>query len=203
MRLTTVLALCACFTVAGCGDDTAPTDSGTPDLSTPDLIPPIDLATPDFGGINCGGNICGGGQVCCIEQSGMAAQSMCVAPADCGDGGVVEMCDGPEDCSSGSPNCCLVLDFSGVGVDGGAGPMSGGGGAACTAQCPAGATVGAGGLGSLHTKACHAKADCAGYSGSVMGLPLGFDSCCTGLGASTFLCVPSVLAQQGMLNCAN
>ncbi len=176
-----------------------------PDLATPDLRPIADLFMPDFSGVSCGAMTCGTGQECCVKPNGMTISSMCVSAGTCdGDAGAAFVCDGPEDCpNSMAPagGCCVSIDGSGGGD---AGALAGNGSALCVDHCPG--TVTTDGLGGFtaHSKLCHSKVDCVGYTGTIFGAAtVKFEACCssTMAGAYTF-CAPSAAAGTAGITCA-
>jgi hypothetical protein len=186
---------------ASCGDDglgqnTDASDdlSAITDLSGGDMTHDLaaqskfDLAGADFGGIICGTQTCGAGNICCLvpDISAGTATATCEAASACGDGGIPAACDGYEDCSPGAPNCCVALSM-------GAGGNSAGGGASCTASCPASVTQSGTG-GTVNTKLCHGPSDCANYDGTapiIGNAP--FDKCCGYPGLTFRFCAPGLI----------
>jgi hypothetical protein len=198
------LASCTLFgLVAACGSNALSTGGAdlsiAPDLAmAPDLalssVGPIDLASHS-NKIFCGAQICDLPMVCCYTQApggGLNVTAACVNPGSCGDGGLQGSCDGPADCTGSKPSCCL--DFS----LGGGSQFSGG--AQCTADCAAKADQ-TGGATTLTTKLCYSNADCAGYSGSVKGLTLPFDNCCSRNGIPVHFCAPPASLAKNAYTC--
>jgi hypothetical protein len=177
--------------VAACDD--AP--SG-PDFSgvVVDLSHAGDAADLQIANVYCA-QTCQAPEACCItETAGGGAQAMCAT--SCPDGGVFTQCTGPSDCSAQTPNCCFTLNLTG---DMDASIMSSGGGAMCTADCPAGLS---GGNSLFHTKLCHQPGDCSGYSGDFgFGAEI-FDGCCQSPRAPAIaFCAPRRLSGNDGLTC--
>jgi hypothetical protein len=106
--------------------------------------PPLDggpQPPPGGTGVACGGATCTAPQVCCVSISGGGVTQSCTSASACQT--VALTCDGPEDCSSGAPECCAQVSYSG-GLSGGS-------------ECVASGTCNAGMLGGV---LCHTTADC-------------------------------------------
>jgi hypothetical protein len=184
--LACALALAAC-------------DSGTsgPDFSgvVVDLSSFGDAGDLAIANVYCAQS-CQAPEACCIAPTATGGwQAMCAQ--SCPDGGVFTQCTGPSDCSSQAPNCCFSLALEGN-LD--ASIMSAGGGAMCTADCPAGLsdnnTV-------FHTRLCHAASDCSGYSGDFGSGNEPFEGCCSSPRAPAVqFCAPTRLAGNDGVTCS-
>jgi hypothetical protein len=185
MPVRLLLLLIAC--------DMAPTG---PDFSGVffDLSQPGDAAVDlEIANVFCAQS-CQSPQACCITPTAEGYQAMCAA--SCPDGGVFTQCTGPSDCSANAANCCFTLNLGG---DQDASIMANGGGAMCTADCPAGLSAG---NTLFNTKLCHSASDCAGYSGDFGFGAEKFDGCCTSPRAPALrFCAPSRLAGNDGLTC--
>ncbi len=215
LAASTALVVGLCFlgiAPSGCGDDALPSNTdagedlsaagdlaGSADLAGRDLSAPsqFDLAGADFAGIICGTQTCGSGNICCLvpDINAGTAVAMCSAASACSDGGIAAACDGYEDCTSGTPNCCVSLSL-------GSGGMGAGGGASCTASCPASISQ-AGQGGTVNTKLCHGPSDCVNYTGPAPILGnTAFDKCCGYPGVSFRFCAPGLItAVATQVNC--
>ena len=186
VRLLAVLALAAC----------ADAPSG-PDFSGVvfnDLSQPADAFDMEIANVFCE-QTCQAPAACCLTPAaGGGWQAMCAT--SCPDGGVFTQCTGPSDCNVQQPNCCFTVNLTG---DMDASIMSSGGGAMCTADCPAGLS---GGNTRFDTKLCHQAADCGGYMGDFGFGPEVFDGCCQSPRAPAVrFCAPSRLAGHDGLTC--
>lgn len=197
-----VCGLVGALAMFGCGDNPVSMDMGM-DMTVVivDMTPPPDLTMFDFKGVTCGNATCDPmSQACCVVPMGMTFQSMCMPTGSCqGDGGVILSCDGPEDCMGGN-NCCVEIGGSGGGD---AGALMGSGAATCSMGCKTatGAPDGMGGF-MARSKLCHLKSDCAGYTGTALGMNLKFDSCCHSDMAGPYkFCAPSIGAGAGGYMC--
>jgi hypothetical protein len=193
--------------LAGCGDEPVTPDMAGPDLATPDLKPLPDLFMPDFAGIGCGTMTCGASQECCVTPNGMMLNATCVNKGTCdADAGAIFTCDGPEDCpTSPAPagGCCVTINGSGGGD---AGAIQGNGSAMCVDKCPGSAGQDGNGGFTAHSKLCHSKADCTGYTGTVSLGPapttLKFDGCCSSPMAGAYMfCAPGIAAGMAGITC--
>jgi hypothetical protein len=192
MRSLFFIALAASF-AGGCNDETLSVDASIDMSMMVDQGPRIDQAMRMPNGVVCGSSTCNAPEVCCIQQSGMAATEMCVSPGQCPDGGAVATCDGPEDCPASKPNCGVTVSFTPPTDMGGAG--TNGGNASCTDNNTPSFDLG---NGTADSKLCHADADCAGYSGVVLGFPTDFDGCCSSARVpGLHFCAPSRFAGTG------
>lgn len=173
----------------GCGDSPKRNADMAVDLAVPgpDLAKLFDLSAADFAGVSCGNMSCGGGEVCCVTPVGSVFNTACVAQGSCGSGSAQALCDGPEDCPTTAQNCCAQVVFSGGG-DGG-NPMPTGGGATCTASCPA-LVTNQGTSTVFDSKLCHTPTDCAEYVGEIFGGSVKFDGCCFRKEISLRFCAP-------------
>jgi hypothetical protein len=162
-----------------------------PDLSTapPPNVPDLAKPLPDLGknGVTCGNASCL--QVCCVTQS---QAPMCVAPGSCPDAGLAATCDGPEDCTTGQPSCCATISGAQPGT-------IGSGMAACSTSCTGSAMTSNGTSFTLSTRLCHSDSDCAGFSGSFLGAPGPWTSCCSSNGVH--FCTNSAFASIGQFTC--
>ena len=178
--MRTTLLACALCAVA-CSDETPMMDMTVIDMAMPDLIPPPDQAMQPTT-VSCGSAECdqNNGQICCVTGMQGSLMSMCSTQSACTSNmGSAFACDGPEDCPSSMSNCCVTV--SGTMGDPDAGTTTtGAGGASCTGMCPPSATYDSGTKAfTAHSKLCHYRSDCKGYSGTT---PLGsasFDLCCS------------------------
>lgn len=206
MRTFAFVMLSVACSVVGCSDNGQGMDMAAPDMAVVvDMTPPHDLAMPDFAGVACGNMTCGASQDCCARPNGSGGVSAsCVPSGTCNtDGGAALMCDGPEDCPNDPApkgGCCATLSATGNG-DGG---VTGGGAQAMCANPCVGEVMfdGSGGV-VIHTKLCHVKDDCTGYTGNVgANVTLKFDSCCTSPQAGGYkFCAPGMAAGQGGITC--
>lgn len=167
-------------------------------------IPDMTMGGPqDLSGISCGTQTCSGAQQCCVQSTGgQNFSAMCVGMGQCGDGGLVALCDGPEDCPVSGQRCCIDVTVSIGGMS--MNPM-GSGGSMCGAMCEANAVVDTQSQkGDIKSAFCHTNADCAGLIGDFDAGGFGqedtpFDTCCTAMqgGAALSFCAPSLVKIVG------
>jgi len=179
--------------------DLAALDLSVGDLASADLAP-LDLssASSDLAGadlapivsITCGAQACTGTQLCCL--AGSATNGSCVPSGNgCSGGASPFACDGPEDCAGAF--CCVYVDART------SGSLSGR--AQCGASCTGSLT--ASGSGYIEqSRLCHSDADCANYTGTLLGVPTSFASCCHSATTAPYhVCIPGAFASLGGFTC--
>jgi hypothetical protein len=164
------------------------------DMAMPDLVPPPDQAMQPTT-VSCGSAECdqNNGQICCVTGMQGSFMSSCGTASACTTSmGNAFACDGPEDCPSTKSNCCVTVSGMLGNQDAGT-TTNGSGGASCTGMCPASATTDGNGGFTAHSKLCHYRSDCKGYSGTapIIGTTA-FDLCCSSPMFGTYsFCFPS------------
>jgi hypothetical protein len=138
-----------------------------------DLAGDLGSAASDLGtvGVLCGTGRCPAGNVCCLDGSSMAGT--CVANVAACTASPFS-CDSRETCP-GAQKCCVTVDSVSSSLSGRA---------SCNATCPDGAYSVSGQMTHQVSMLCRTDADCAGYSGSVFGVPTAFDACCHSSGTT-------------------
>ena len=177
--------------LVGCDDSpTGPDFSGV----VVDLSAAGDASDLAIGNLFCA-QTCQAPAACCITQDTFGNyQAMCAN--SCPDGGVFTQCTGPSDCTSQQPSCCFTVNLTG---DMDASITATGGGAMCSADCPAGLSNN---NSLFNTKLCHESADCSGYMGDFGFGAEPFDGCCSSPRAPAVrFCAPKHLSGNDGLSC--